>query len=564
MLSRKTRLALIKAGVALTISFASVGTYSVRTYGDVVNSTAGTLTVKASSIWTYSAPDWNAKTRTYPSGTVFEVTEKHNVEGRYMYRLDSGLYITANEAYVTFAPMTQTEPEVQPPAEVTADTRKTIANLNMRTGPGTTFAIITTIPKDSEVRVESEAGGWAKVEYGGKSGYVSTSYLTQIAAAPAPVPEPQPEPVPAPETAAFERKTTVNLNMRTGPGTSYGIITTIPKDTSVSAEAEADGWVKVNYSGKTGYVSAQYLTQPAVIDQPSAEPDPVPETPSQEPDPVTEDAEAPATDDVRTTTANLNLRSGEGTSYPVIMVIPSGTSLSIESITGTWAKVTYSGETGYVSVQYLTQPVVAEPTEPEPDPVTEVPEAPASDDWRSTTANLNLRSGEGASYPIIKVIPSGTLLNVEADTGSWAKVTYGGNTGYAATAYLIKSEAPATGEDIVEYASQFLGVPYVWAGNTPESGFDCSGFTRYVYANFGISLPRISRDQAKTGTAVTEEERKPGDLLYFGSSGYVDHVGIYAGDNNVIHASSTNKMVVISSLQYYTATYMGARRLLNP
>jgi cell wall-associated NlpC family hydrolase len=491
MLSRKTRMALIKAGVALTISFGSFGAYSIRTYAEVVNTTTGTLTVKASSIWTYSAPDWNAKTRTYPAGTVFEVAEKHVVEGRYMYRLTTGIYITANEAYVTFMPSTQAGPVEQPvpeaPAEVTSDTRKTTANLNMRTGPGTTFAIITTIPKDSIVKVESEAGGWAKVSYGGKSGYVSTAYLTktEAAPAPAPVPEPTPQPeitpepapAPAPEISTSERKTTVNLNMRSGPGTSYGIILTIPRDSSVSAEAESNGWVKVTYSGKSGYVSAQYLTQPVAA---VPAPEPVPE-----PEPVT-------------------------------------------------------------------------------DPVTEVPEAPVSDDWRSTTANLNLRSGEGTSYPIIKVIPSGTLLNVEGVSGTWAKVTYSGSTGYVATAYLVASKAPATGEDIVEYASQFLGVPYVWAGNTPESGFDCSGFTRYVYANFGISLPRVSRDQAKNGAAVTEEERKPGDLLYFGTDGYVDHVGIYAGDNQVIHASSTNKMVVISSLQYYTATYMGARRLLNP
>lgn len=485
MLSRKTRMALIKAGVALTISFGSVGAYSIRTYADVVNTNTGTLTVKASSIWTYSAPDWNAKTRTYPTGTVFEVTEKHVVEGRYMYKLTTGIYITANEAYVTFTPKAPTAPVEQPvpeaPAEVTVDTRKTAANLNMRTGPGTTFAIITTIPKDSSVKVESEAEGWAKVSYGGKSGYVSTTYLTKTEAVPAPAPQPEPTPDPAPEISTFERKTTVNLNMRSGPGTSFGIILTIPRDSSVSAEAESNGWVKVTYSGKTGYVSAQYLTQPAApVPAPEPAPEPVPE-----PEPVT-------------------------------------------------------------------------------DPVIEEPEAPVSDDWRSTTANLNLRSGEGTSYPIIRVIPSGTLLNVEGVSGTWAKVTYNGSTGYVATAYLIESEAPATGEDIVEYASQFLGVPYVWAGNTPESGFDCSGFTRYVYANFGISLPRVSRDQAKTGTSVTEEERKQGDLLYFGTDGYVDHVGIYAGDNQVIHASSTNKMVVISSLQYYTATYMGARRLLNP
>jgi cell wall-associated NlpC family hydrolase len=110
---------------------------------------------------------------------------------------------------------------------------------------------------------------------------------------------------------------------------------------------------------------------------------------------------------------------------------------------------------------------------------------------------------------------------------------------------------------IVAYASNFLGTPYVWGGNGPNY-FDCSGFTRYVFAHFGVSIPRVSRDQAKVGTYVAKSDLQPGDLVFFAKPGRaVHHVGIYVGNNSYIHAPSTGDVVKISTLSsrsdYYTA-----------
>ena len=116
----------------------------------------------------------------------------------------------------------------------------------------------------------------------------------------------------------------------------------------------------------------------------------------------------------------------------------------------------------------------------------------------------------------------------------------------------------ATGADIVEYAMRFLGVPYVWAGSTPSSGFDCSGFTSYVYRHFGISLPHSSKMQAGYGAAVSRADLQPGDLVFYFSP--IHHVGIYIGGGKMVSAAGTGKGV---RLDYLWSSYNRGRRILR-
>jgi peptidoglycan DL-endopeptidase CwlO len=117
----------------------------------------------------------------------------------------------------------------------------------------------------------------------------------------------------------------------------------------------------------------------------------------------------------------------------------------------------------------------------------------------------------------------------------------------------------ASGQAVLNYAYSFLGTPYVWGGSTP-SGFDCSGFTSYVFRHFGVNLPRVSRSQATVGTKVSYSNLQAGDLVFFGTSG-VSHVGIYIGGGNMIHSPRPGKTVEISSMRYHT--FITARRVLN-
>ncbi|MEA1962535.1 MAG: NlpC/P60 family protein [Bacillota bacterium] len=123
------------------------------------------------------------------------------------------------------------------------------------------------------------------------------------------------------------------------------------------------------------------------------------------------------------------------------------------------------------------------------------------------------------------------------------------------------------GNRIVEYAEQFLGVPYVYGGNGPY-GFDCSGFTKYVYNVVGVALPRVASDQTNMGTVVDKNSLLPGDLVFFRCNGasIVNHAGIYVGDGKFIHASSPRSGGVIYtnlSESYYARSYAGARRVLQ-
>jgi cell wall-associated NlpC family hydrolase len=115
----------------------------------------------------------------------------------------------------------------------------------------------------------------------------------------------------------------------------------------------------------------------------------------------------------------------------------------------------------------------------------------------------------------------------------------------------------ASSDAVVAYASNFLGVPYVWGGTSP-SGFDCSGLVQYVYAHFGIDLPRTSQEQQTVGTSVSRDELQPGDLVFFGSPAY--HVGIYVGGGQFINAPKTGDVVKIASLDN-RSDFTGGRRV---
>ncbi|WP_051564483.1 NlpC/P60 family protein [Desulfovermiculus halophilus] len=144
------------------------------------------------------------------------------------------------------------------------------------------------------------------------------------------------------------------------------------------------------------------------------------------------------------------------------------------------------------------------------------------------------------------------------------------NTGHIREYYVLRPRntfpaGPRLGEQIVQTARGFLGIPYEWGGTRPEEGFDCSGLTMATYRLNGLKLPRTSRQQYRAGTPVGSEELQKGDLVFFAPGSRVSHVGVYAGNGRFIHAPSTGKNVRISSLgsRYYQNAFAGGRRYIR-
>ena len=121
------------------------------------------------------------------------------------------------------------------------------------------------------------------------------------------------------------------------------------------------------------------------------------------------------------------------------------------------------------------------------------------------------------------------------------------------------------GEEIAAYAQNFLGTPYVYGGSS-TSGFDCSGFTKYVYGQFGYTLNRTATDQLSNGVSVSKDELQPGDLVFFKyrTSKPVSHVGIYIGSGQFVHASTNSYAVQIDDLSsgHYANVYVYGRRVV--
>lgn len=186
-----------------------------------------------------------------------------------------------------------------------------------------------------------------------------------------------------------------------------------------------------------------------------------------------------------------------------------------------------------------------------------------------TASGLNIRSSWSADSTLLGTVGYGTDLTVTGlCENGWVQVLYQGQTGYVNGEYVadyeeVDNTATSGAVDIANFAMQFVGCSYVYGGTSP-SGFDCSGLVYYCFGQFGIQLKRTANDQMNNnGTAVSRSNLQVGDLVFFGYGGYADHVGIYIGNNNFVHAANPSSGVRVSSMDetYYVNKYLGARRI---
>lgn len=253
----------------------------------------------------------------------------------------------------------------------------------------------------------------------------------------------------------------------------------------------------------------------------------------------------------------LRVRATPAADGSIVATAPLQSGVVVLEDTGDgWYKVSYNATEGYMSAEWLT---VSTWTDADL----------GAGKVETDGAALNMRATASTDGSVLATIGNGSVLKLDGFYNGWYKVTYANKSGYVSAEYVVPTAAeltPATsavGEQIVAIAKQYLGVPYVYGGSSP-SGFDCSGFTSYVYRQAGLSLNRTATAQLQNGTSVTQSQLQPGDLVFFrrNTSKPVSHVGIYIGDGNFIHASTNDYVVRIDSLYgYYADIYVYARHV---
>lgn len=272
---------------------------------------------------------------------------------------------------------------------------------------------------------------------------------------------------------------------------------------------------------------------------------------------------------------SLNLRSAPSTSAASLGLVKDGTQVEVlEDAVNGWYKVVHNGMTGYMSADYLV--VVAS----EGESISQADDSGLTDlgNGKVTleSGSLNIRAEASTLGAKLGTIPNGTVVALDDHIDGWYLVTYDEITGYVSEEYIVSTTEPITvvsngitGADIVAKAKEYLGCPYVY-GKAGPSSFDCSGFTSYIYKQFGYSINRTASTQLNNdGTSVARADLQPGDLVFFrdySCTKSASHVGIYIGDGLFIHASSSSSAsgVKISSLSesWYANRYAGAKRIL--
>lgn len=501
-----------------------------------VSSDFGTGTITGSDVRMRSGPGTSHSVLgTYPKGTQMKVTGVEgnwyavNYDGKDGYVSSDFMKVTSSAASSSSTSQTTTSS-----SGTSGKGKVTGSSVNMRSGAGTSYSVLATFAKGTEVEITGKTGNWYAIRHNGKSGYISADYLS--------VSSSSSSSTTTSSSGSTEKGKTgsvigTSVRMRSGPGTNYDTLGYYSNGVTMTVLGSENGWYKVSYNGKTGYIIAQYFRV---------------------------NPESTGTTEGEIRGSDVNMRLGPGTNYGIVATYQKGTKVNVSGTSGDWYEVSVNGKYGYIKKDFVKVSSSSSEDEPEDVPA---PTQTLNETGIIHGTSVRMRGGPGTNYAVVGYLNNGTKVSITGKTGNWYAIKYNGTNGYVSSDYVSISSSSSQASQIIATAKEYLGTPYVYGGTSPK-GFDCSGLIYYVFKQYGYSLYRCADDMYyHDGVEVSKSELIPGDLVFFSSASYpVGHVGMYIGNNQFIHASSGSGKVVITNLtgvQYYETHYVGAKRVLK-
>lgn len=375
---------------------------------------------------------------------------------------------------------------------------------------------------------------WYHISSGGIEGYISAEYVLTGEKAREKAME---------EAALRATITADSLNIRKEPGTSAEVVGQALKGERYLVESQEDGWIQIS----SGYISADYATVAYGLNE------------ARKLDMRSMVLNLYDNLGISSVDSYLNIRSEPSEDGDIIgkMTSKSAGEILETSEDGKWYKIKSGPVTGYVSADYILTGQAAK------DEALQVAELMAI----VSTDRLNAREQPTQDSKIWTQISNNERYPVTEQLDGWVGIELDTSTAYVSTDYVDVRYAlpeavkfsPLDGNQslrnkMVNYGLQFVGNRYVWGGNDPHTGADCSGFVKYVYSHVaGITLPRTSREQARQGTPIKSSQMRPGDLIFYANGGgTVNHVAMYIGNGQIVHAASRRSGIKISTWNYRT------------
>lgn len=389
-------------------------------------------------------------------------------------------------------------------------------------------------------------------------------------------------------------------NLRETASENSKILELLSMDEKIEVIEKTENWYKVKARGITGYLREDLITLSGEVAETSNN------VVEEQQEQIDENKDVEQTVDTEETEVELGKQIiVEDTKLKIVPVINATDIVEvkkdeevnvIEIING-WACVETQTTKGWIREEKLkkqeAKPIEAEQPEVtvEQEPQAEQPVQTVIKTLYINSTTVNLRKDASTSSDIIATLSVNTAVDVLSEANGWSKVKVSGKEGYISSSLLSTtkqetsrsaetprkaekkeetqvttnetiSESSGKGSTVISTAQKYIGCSYVYGGSSPN-GFDCSGFTSYVYKMHGVSLNRTAAGQYSNGVAVNKSDLQPGDLVMFGKSG-INHVGIYIGGGQMVHAANPSRGVTTDTINsgYYYNNYVGARRVI--